>query len=97
MACLRTKSLSEQEEFGRELTLKHSFLALAASSGSVAKGVLIMMCFGLGTIPVMLVTGAGLSLATTGIRRKLIRVAAVIVQFAVCDVVNSNATSIGEC
>lgn len=59
--------------------LVYSFLALAASSGSVAKGVLIMLCFGLGTIPVMLLTGAGLSLATTGIRRKLIRVAAVSV------------------
>ena len=59
--------------------LVYSFLALAASSGSVAKGVLIMMCFGLGTIPVMLVTGAGLSLATIGIRRKLIQVAAVSV------------------
>ena len=59
--------------------LVYSFLALAASSGSVAKGVLIMLCFGLGTIPVMLVTGAGLSMATTGIRRKLIRVAAVSV------------------
>lgn len=59
--------------------LVYSFLALAASSGSVAKGVLIMLSFGLGTIPVMLVTGAGLSLATIGIRRKLIRVAAVSV------------------
>ena len=52
---------------------------IAASSGSVAKGLLIMLSFGLGTIPVMLVTGAGLSLATIGIRRKLIRVAAVSV------------------
>ena len=59
--------------------LVYSFLALAASSGSVAKGVLIMLSFGLGTIPVMLVSGAGLSLATIGIRRKLIRVAAVSV------------------
>ena len=59
--------------------LVYSFLALAASSGSVAKGVLIMLSFGLGTIPVMLVTGAGLSLATIGIRRQLIRVAAISV------------------
>ena len=59
--------------------LVYSFLALAASSGSVAKGVLIMLSFGLGTIPVMLVTGTGLSLATIGIRRKLIRLAAVSV------------------
>jgi sulfite exporter TauE/SafE len=59
--------------------LVYSFLALAASSGSVAKGVLIMLSFGLGTIPVMLVTGAGLSMATINIRRKLIRVAAISV------------------
>ena len=45
----------------------------------------IKLSFGLGIIPVMLVTGAGLSLATIGIRRKLIRVAAVSV-----------VTSIGE-
>ena len=56
-----------------------------ASSGNAAKGVLIKLSFGLGIIPVMLVTGAGLSLATIGIRRKLIRVAAVSV-----------VTSIGE-
>lgn len=59
--------------------LVYSFLALAASSGSVAKGILIMLSFGLGTIPVMLLTGTGLSLATIGIRRKLIRLAAVSV------------------
>jgi sulfite exporter TauE/SafE len=59
--------------------LVYSFLALAASTGSVAKGVLIMLSFGLGTIPVMLLTGTGLSLATIGIRRKLIRLAAVSV------------------
>ncbi len=59
--------------------LVYSFLALAASSGSVAKGVLIMFSFGLGTIPVMLMTGTGLSMATIGLRRKLIRVAAISV------------------
>ncbi len=59
--------------------LVYSFLALAASSGSVAKGMLIMLCFGLGTIPIMLVTGAGLSIATIGIRQKLLRVAGISV------------------
>ena len=59
--------------------LVYSFLALAASSASVAKGVLIMLSFGLGTIPVMLLTGAGLSMATIGIRKKLIRVAGIAV------------------
>lgn len=59
--------------------LVYSFLALAASSGSVGKGVLIMLSFGLGTIPIMLITGAGLSLATVGIRRKLLQVAGIAV------------------
>jgi len=59
--------------------LVYSFLALAASSGSVGKGILIMLCFGLGTIPVMMLTGAGLSMATIGIRRKLIRIAGISV------------------
>jgi len=59
--------------------LVYSFLALAASSGHVARGVLIMRAFGLGTIHVMVVTGAGLSLATMNVRRKLIQLAAVSV------------------
>lgn len=59
--------------------LVYSFLTLAASTGSVISGIFIMLSFGLGTIPVMLVTGAGLSGATIGIRRKLIRVAAISV------------------
>jgi sulfite exporter TauE/SafE len=59
--------------------LVYSFLAMAASSGSVAKGVLIMLSFGLGTIPVMLITGAGLSVVTIGIRRNLLRIAGISV------------------
>ena len=59
--------------------LVYSFLALAASSGHVGKGVLIMLSFGLGTIPVMVITGAGLSMATINIRRRLIRIAGISV------------------
>jgi sulfite exporter TauE/SafE len=59
--------------------LVYSFLALAASSGSVAKGTVTMLSFGLGTIPVMLITGAGLSMATIRIRRNLIRIAGISV------------------
>lgn len=59
--------------------LVYSFLALAASSGNVGRGILIMLSFGLGTVPVMILTGAGLSLATVGIRRKLLRVAGISV------------------
>lgn len=56
--------------------LVYSFLALAAASTSVWKGPLIMTSFGLGTIPVMLVTGAGLSLASLKLRERLMKTAA---------------------
>jgi len=59
--------------------LVYSFLALAASSGHPGRGVAIMLSFGLGTFPVMLMTGAGLSLATLGLRRKLLKVAGICV------------------
>lgn len=59
--------------------LVYSFLALAASSGQVSQGCLIMLCFGLGTIPVMAVTGTGFSLATVRTRRQLLKLAAVCV------------------
>ena len=38
-----------------------------------------MLAFGLGTIPVMLITGAGLSMATIGLRKNLLRVAGIAV------------------
>jgi sulfite exporter TauE/SafE len=59
--------------------LVYSFLALAASSGHPGRGAAIMLSFGLGTFPVMLMTGAGLSLATLGLRRKLLKVAGICV------------------
>lgn len=59
--------------------LVYSFLALSASSGHVVRGILIMLCFGLGTVPVMMITGAGLSVATINIRRNLLRIAAISV------------------
>lgn len=59
--------------------LVYSFLALAGASTSVWKAPLIMMAFGLGTIPVMLVTGAGLTLASLKLRQRLMKAAAVCV------------------
>ncbi|MCR9201219.1 MAG: sulfite exporter TauE/SafE family protein [Planctomycetaceae bacterium] len=59
--------------------LVYTFLALAAASGSVWQGPLIMTTFGLGTMPVMLLTGAGFSLASLSLRQRLMRVAAVCV------------------
>ena len=59
--------------------LVYSFLALAASSGHAGYGLCIMLCFGLGTIPVMIVTGTGFSMATVNARRQLLKLAAVCV------------------
>ncbi len=59
--------------------LVYSFLALAAASASIWKGPLLMIAFGCGTAPVMLVTGAGLTMTTLTIRQRLMKVAAVCV------------------
>jgi len=59
--------------------LVYSFLALAAASASVWKGPLLMLAFGLGTVPVMLVTGAGLTMASLQLRQRLMKVAAICV------------------
>ena len=59
--------------------LVYSFLALAAASASIWKGPLLMMAFGLGTVPVMLVTGAGLSMASLTRRQQLMKLAAICV------------------
>ena len=59
--------------------LVYSFLALAAASASVWKGPLLMMAFGMGTIPIMLVTGAGLTMASLSWRQRLMKAAAICV------------------
>ena len=59
--------------------LVYSFLALAASSGSLPQGIAIMVAFGLGTVPIMLLTGMGFSMATLRTRQQLLRVAAICV------------------
>ena len=59
--------------------LVYTFLALAAASGSIWQGPLIMLAFGLGTVPVMLVTGAGFTLASRQRRQRLLKLAAVCV------------------
>ncbi|MEZ6131983.1 MAG: sulfite exporter TauE/SafE family protein [Planctomycetaceae bacterium] len=59
--------------------LVYSFLALAAASASVWKGPLLMLAFGMGTVPVMLVTGAGLTMASLRLRQRLMKLAAVCV------------------
>lgn len=59
--------------------LVYSFLALAASSGSILYGLTIMAAFGAGTVPVMVATGTGFSLASVSVRKQLIKIAAICV------------------
>lgn len=59
--------------------LVYSFLALAASSASLPMGIAIMVAFGMGTVPVMLLTGTGFSMATIRTRQQLLRLAAICV------------------
>lgn len=56
--------------------LVYAFLSLAATSGNFAAGMLLMVLFGLGTLPLMLTTGVTASLLTLVQRRRLMYVAA---------------------
>jgi sulfite exporter TauE/SafE len=56
--------------------LVYALLTLAASSGTIQAGLLIMASFGLGTMPVMIFTGCSVSLMTLSARRHLYRLAA---------------------
>jgi hypothetical protein len=56
--------------------LVYAFLALAGSSASLIGGASIMAVFGLGTAPVMILTGCGGSLLGLAFRQRLYRLAA---------------------
>lgn len=56
--------------------LVYGFVALAASSGNMLLGATIMAVFGLGTAPVMILTGCGGSLLSLAARKHLFRAAA---------------------
>jgi sulfite exporter TauE/SafE len=59
--------------------LVYAFLALAASTGNPLAGWLGMACFGLGTVPAMVLTGCGGAMVTARWRARVQRVAAVFV------------------
>jgi sulfite exporter TauE/SafE len=56
--------------------LVYGFLALAASSGDLFHGASLMIVFGLGTAPVMMLTGCGSSLLSLAARKHIYRAAA---------------------
>ena len=55
--------------------LVYAFLLKASSSGSVWRGGLTMSLFGLGTVPLMVLTGAGGSLLSMTARTRMLRLA----------------------
>lgn len=57
--------------------LVYAFVALAAASGTFASGVAIMLVFGLGTLPAMMLIGCGSAWLTHAVRRRVLRAAAV--------------------
>ncbi len=59
--------------------LVYGFLTLASSSASVIHGMLTMFSFGVGTAPIMILTGAGGGLLPHSSRRQMLRVSAVCV------------------
>ena len=56
--------------------LVYGFLALAASSGQVIHGAMLMACFGVGTAPVMIATGSGSMFLSVATRQRLLSAAA---------------------
>ena len=56
--------------------LVYAFLALAASSGSLLQGTVAMILFGLGTAPLMIVTGIGATALSLANRRRVLKLAA---------------------
>jgi sulfite exporter TauE/SafE len=56
--------------------LVYAFLALAASTGSVIDGWLTMIAFGVGTMPLMVLTGSGAALLSLSARTRALKLAA---------------------
>lgn len=56
--------------------LVYAYLAMATSAGDLWRGAAVMTLFGLGTWPLMIVSGVGVSLLSHNSRRKLMFVAA---------------------
>ena len=56
--------------------LVYAYLALAASAADFVGGLTTMAAFGLGTVPLMVLTGSGASLVSLATRQRLYRLAA---------------------
>lgn len=56
--------------------LVYAFVSLAASTGDLLQGTIVMVAFGAGTVPLMVLTGTGAMLLSVAQRQRLWRVAA---------------------
>jgi sulfite exporter TauE/SafE len=56
--------------------LVYGFLALACSTASLPAGAMTMAAFGMGTVPLMVLTGSGASLVSSASRQRILRLAA---------------------
>lgn len=56
--------------------LVYAFIALAGSSRDMLTGAALMATFGLGTVPLMLLTGVGAGILGIGARKRMLRLAA---------------------
>lgn len=56
--------------------LVYAFLAVAAASGSVVRGWILMTSFGVGTIPLLLLTGCGATTISVAARARILQFAA---------------------
>jgi len=59
--------------------LVYAFLAAAVATGNVLKGMLVMACFGLGTVPAMAAIGCGSRVLSLRLRQHVFRLAACFV------------------
>ncbi len=59
--------------------LLYAYLALAAQSGSLLTGMLLMVAMAMGTAPLMILTGLGVSSLRLTTRQQILKVAAVLV------------------
>jgi sulfite exporter TauE/SafE len=56
--------------------LVYAFLATAASSGDVVRGWLVMVTFGAGTVPLLVIAGCGGTVMSVATRSRVLKIAA---------------------
>lgn len=74
-----------------------AFAARAAATGSAGEGMAVMLAFGLGTVPALLLAGSGVRWVGTGARTSLVRLAAaLVIAFGVLTALRAFAPGAGH-